>query len=358
MDYFEKNGIRNIGFDLQKSAISEFKVLWKNYTKKIKPYPGKFSGRGIVTCAGGIRYFTCAWIMIKTLRKNGCTLPVELWYLGNELTNEAINEISKYNVVCKNILNYGPCSLTGYMLKPLAIIKSSFKEILFLDADNVCIRNPEELFDAEEYAKYGTIFWPDFWETSPKNPIWKITNSVSTNSKEQESGQILINKERCWKELNLCLHFNRLHIYYYKLLLGDKDTFRFAWIALKTPFYMIDIEPAVCGYLDNTNIFCGNTMIQHNLKKEFYFLHRNLVKWDVTKSEKRVWKIIKRFNSDAQSKEYFFTVSNGKYFMDIKGDVEELNFCDFLPDYECMCIEFLEELRTSQFYDRFITSLR
>lgn len=293
--------------------------------------------------------------MIKTLRKIGCTLPIELWYWGNELTQEVITEIEKHNVKCKNLLDGGPSSLFGYMLKPLSIIKSSFKENLFLDADNICFRNPEELFNIKEYAKYGAIFWPDFWVISPQNPIWKIIESPVTNSKEFENGQILIKKKRCWKELNLCLHFNYLSIYYYQLLMGDKDTFRFAWLALKTPFYMISSEPAVCGYLDDQNIFKGKTMIQHNSKGEFYFLHRNLLKWNRTKSTERIWKTIKRFNPNPQDKNYLFNLSTGNLFMDLQGDVEELNFIDFFSDLEDVCLEYLEELRASKFYEQFIT---
>jgi len=80
-----------------------------------------------------------------------------------------------------------------------------------LDADNTCGVNPEFLFHVGEYEKYGAIFWPDFWETSKDNPIWEIAGVKYREMKEQESGQIIINKERCWKELNLCLYFNKMN---------------------------------------------------------------------------------------------------------------------------------------------------
>lgn len=57
LHFFEKSGIRNIDFDLNKSAVSELKALWKNYSKNIEPYPENFISKGIVTCAGGLRYF-------------------------------------------------------------------------------------------------------------------------------------------------------------------------------------------------------------------------------------------------------------------------------------------------------------
>src|SRR5437660_5484211 len=47
-------------------------------------YPhGRFAGRGIVTCAGGTRYFTCVWVLIWLLRRvHRCALPIQVWHLG------------------------------------------------------------------------------------------------------------------------------------------------------------------------------------------------------------------------------------------------------------------------------------
>ena len=183
MSTLERNGLRTIGFDLGKSAIKELKGYWKAYARKIDPFPNIFAGRGIVICAGGLRYFTCGWVTIKMLRRNGCKLPIELWHLGSELSAETIAEIEKFGVTCKNILDYGPTSLTGVMLKPLCIIKSSFKEVLFMDADNICVKDPTELFETAEYLEYGAVFWPDFWQTPADNPIWAITETPYIASK-------------------------------------------------------------------------------------------------------------------------------------------------------------------------------
>ncbi len=48
------------------------------------PYPAeRFSGRGIVICAGGARLLTGAWVTINVLRRTlGCTLPIQVWHLG------------------------------------------------------------------------------------------------------------------------------------------------------------------------------------------------------------------------------------------------------------------------------------
>lgn len=49
-------------------------------------------------------------------------------------------------------------------IKADAIIASSFEEVLYLDSDNIPLRDPTYLFDAELYAgtdKPHAIFWPD-----------------------------------------------------------------------------------------------------------------------------------------------------------------------------------------------------
>jgi alpha 1,2-mannosyltransferase len=354
MSAYQPNGFRTIGIDLDNSAIRELRKYWKEYLRDIPQYPGSFSGRGIVISAGGLRYFTCVWITIRMLRRQGCTLPIELWYAGNELSEEVIDEIKALNVTARNFLDNGSTQLTGFMLKPLSILLSSFREILFVDADNLAFGNPECLFEAEEYKKYGAIFWPDLWKTPPENPIWAITGNAYVLCNEQESGQLLVDKERCWRELHLCLHFNLLGNIYHQLLMGDKDTFRFAWMTLRTPFYMIPTEPAICGYYEEDK-FLGTTMIQHDFDGKYYFVHRNLLKWDITRKKEKVWKEIKSFTSGSISKEYLFGYSsNGHYYIDLQGDIERFEFSGFFGELEAVCLQFLEELRSSPFYQRFI----
>ena len=48
------------------------------------PQPSKqHSGRGIVICAGGYKYFVCAWVCINMLRRLGCTLRSNSGILGS-----------------------------------------------------------------------------------------------------------------------------------------------------------------------------------------------------------------------------------------------------------------------------------
>lgn len=49
-------------------------------------------------------------------------------------------------------------------IKAESILASSFEEVLYLDSDNVPLRDPEYLFKTELYSgkgKPGVVFWPD-----------------------------------------------------------------------------------------------------------------------------------------------------------------------------------------------------
>jgi hypothetical protein len=50
-----------------------------------------------------------------------------------------------------------------FQIKAAAVINSSFKEILYLDSDNLPATDPSFLFETEEYKSTGALFWPDFW---------------------------------------------------------------------------------------------------------------------------------------------------------------------------------------------------
>jgi len=352
---YSEDCVRIISYRADFITIARLKKNWQQFAAGIGAYPGGFEGKGIVMCAGGIKYFTCAWVNINMLRKLGCSLPIELWYNGKELTPEIIGQLKELNVTCKNSEDYGGAEMENYALKPFAIIKSSFKEVMFLDADNNCVKEPAYLFESSAYKKLGTIFWPDFWKTEKENSIWKIIGSQDYDSMEQESGQILINKEQCWKELNLCLYFNTQRKSYYKMLLGDKDTFKFAWMALGTPYHMIPTPVAHCGYRNQENgHFLGLCMVQHDEQGRVLFLHRNMIKWDITKNNELVWQQIVRYKDNAKSKKVTLSGINGMYFQAITGDVEYLDFNQLFGNYEEQCLEILRNLRTSYFYMEFL----
>src|SRR5947209_8212678 len=51
----------------------------------LPPYPaGRFRGRGVVIAGGGPAYFPSLYVTVRAIRRVGCSLPVQVWYLGRE----------------------------------------------------------------------------------------------------------------------------------------------------------------------------------------------------------------------------------------------------------------------------------
>jgi hypothetical protein len=250
-------------------------------------YPaGRFAGQGIVMAAGGPRYFTCAWVSIKVLRELlGCTLPVEVWYLGpGEMSQQMIDLLTPLGVECVDALARrapaeGAASdrvPNGWELKPYAIIHSRFKDVMFIDADNVPAIDPSYLLSSPEYAAAGALFWPDIYRLDRGHPIWRIFDVPDPDEPAIESGQLVIDKERCWKALHLALHLNEHSEFYYAYTRGDAVTFYFAWRTLGQR-YRMSPHPPVQWTSSN---WWPTGLSQRDFAGRVVFQHRTASKWN------------------------------------------------------------------------------
>jgi hypothetical protein len=241
-----------------------------------EPYPAeRFAGRGIVICAGGARFFTCAWVAIGILRRHlGCTLPIEVWYLGAEemspamrslLEGEGAQPIDAFEVARRHPSG----RFDGWDLKPYALLHSRFREVLLLDADNVPVRDPSFLFDRPDYAATGALFWPDIVRIARNNGIWALTGLDHHAGPSFESGQLLVDKARCWEALKLTLWINQRAEAFYALLYCDKDTFLIAWLLTRTPYGLVPHAPQLIE----------GTVCQRDPDGVVLFQHRNSAKW-------------------------------------------------------------------------------
>lgn len=254
-----------------------FRQASEKFIKGIAEYPqGRFSNSGIVICAGGIKYLTCAWVCVNMLSKWRCKLPIEIWHLGKkEVKNNISKLLVKRGVKFVDALqtrNTCPVRmLQGWSLKAYAILNCRFKDVLLLDADNVPIKEPEYLFKHPEFKRTGAVFWPDFGRLGPKRAIWRMCGVRFRDEPEFESGQILVNKEKCWRALSLALWYNEHADFCYQHIHGDKDTFHMAFRKLNQPYSMpkIPIQPL------------QGVMCQHDFEGRRIFQHRNLRKWNL-----------------------------------------------------------------------------
>jgi hypothetical protein len=104
---------------------------------------------------------------------------------------------------------------------------------LYLDADNIPTKDPTYLFDVPEYRRLGAIFWPDLPPHKRKDWLPEICwNNVGLEYRDEidfETGQYMINKAQCYKELVLTMWMNEHSDWFYKFVYGDKSTFHLAW---------------------------------------------------------------------------------------------------------------------------------
>lgn len=257
----------------------------ESFLSTLPAYPKKrYDGQGIVICAGGEEYFTCAWVCIKSIRRSGCTLPIEVWYLDRfEFTEEMENLLASFDITCINaseiLEQYPVVNLINWELKAFAILHSKFREVLYLDADNFVLQNPAFLFESKPYQQTGSIFWPDRYQGKGKGipwlkrEAWAVCRVPFRDETEFETGQLLINKEKCWYPLNLCMHYNSHSDFYYYYFYGDKDSFHLAWRKLGYEYTMIP-HP-------NRSFANDALIIQYNPEGIPLFQHRNGDKWSI-----------------------------------------------------------------------------
>ncbi|MGO8928023.1 MAG: glycosyltransferase family 9 protein [Limisphaerales bacterium] len=243
------------------------------------PYERQFKGRGIVTCAGGCTYFTNAWILIKMLRHCGCKLPIELWHFGEEEMDAKMRQIiSDLDVQCRDVSPFClTSSRTGWALKTVAIARSSFEEVLYLDADNVAAQDPSFLFDIPQYEETGALFWPGTRLLSDKHPFWQVFGLMPVDEPEVETGQMVINKRTRWKPLMFADQLSLRSDVFHQFQCGGKELFRFVCRKLGQDYAMPQSPPQML----TTGEVVDAVLCQQTFSGERLFQHRLFRKWDL-----------------------------------------------------------------------------
>lgn len=274
--------------------IEERRQAWHDYVlNHMIPWADvkdKFAGRGIVVVAGNHDTVMRLKVVLRRLLWLRSKMPVEVHYWDDEMSldvlrelrdiypNIAFNDLSNHTT---NIVHVVKDSLfINFQLKTAALINTRFAEPLLLDSDNVPVVDPATLYDSTTYREFRTVFWPDIARSWPQSPAWAITNTpCRMDEYELESGQLMVDKRRYWYHLQLAAWLNNEQgAYYNKFLLGDKDMFRYAWHALKTPYGRPRKWLTSVGTL-NDGFYCGHSFAQHHPDSSAVaFLHGGLTK--------------------------------------------------------------------------------
>jgi hypothetical protein len=225
------------------------RVMARRFAATLTPprltYPRE---RGIVIAGGGLKYFPSVWVGVNLIRHFGCTLPIQLWHLGKGEIDPYLRRLLKpLGVECvdaREVEKEHPCRiLCGWELKPFATLHSPFEEVLFLDADCGPCRDVTEVFAWPEYLDKGAVFWPDYACWQLKRDVWEIFDVPEVAARWQgevafESGQHVVNKNRCWRELRMALWYAEHSDFVFRVVYGDKECFHLGWRKLGSDYAM------------------------------------------------------------------------------------------------------------------------
>lgn len=98
-----------------------------------------------------------------------CRLPIEIWFRPDEMrkVTAAIDPLHQLaasdSIGGISFREINDPLAVEFATKVFAIYHSAFDRVLFLDSDNVPVRDPSFLFQTPEFLDTGAIFWPDFW---------------------------------------------------------------------------------------------------------------------------------------------------------------------------------------------------
>lgn len=310
-----------------------------------KLYPNE---KGIVTLGGG-RYTILAMLMIETVRRHGSTLPVEVMFPPEDEGEFDFcnNWLPKHNGRCVMMSQEVPFEILqkdkevrfkSYQIKSLALLLTSFKQFVFIDADNNAMKNIDHIFDTEAFKTHGLILWPDLWKrfTNPgfydiagvKYDLGKRVRNVNDDASPPEtydpnhsiytthdlkqreeiakhlyedvsladldgtiadttteSGQMMVDNKKHLSTLLLALYYNIYgpDLYYYMMSMGtagegDKETFISAAHVLHLPYYQVKTNIGFDGYVNDVdNQFKGVGLMQTDFEQD-YQRHKQVLK--------------------------------------------------------------------------------
>jgi hypothetical protein len=202
------------------------------------------SGRGIATMVRGLDFIASGWVMLKLLRQLGCTLPVEVWVMQDRPWLDVIKDVFEPLGAVVRYLEF-PVDPNAersslFAAKPEVLVRSQFREVLWLDADSFPARDPSFLFEDEAYCRTGAMFWPEpEGYVSTRLEAWKmfgLEQDLATS--EVQGGELLVDKGRVSGALHLTRWCNREYRTTYRVMSGDKDIFRLAFRKVGTPYAM------------------------------------------------------------------------------------------------------------------------
>ncbi|KAK5692694.1 hypothetical protein LTR17_025350 [Elasticomyces elasticus] len=189
-----------------------------------------YGGRGLVVSVGDdqVPFVSTS---IQAFRKLGCTLPIEVMYLGDEdLAPDLRDQLERLpDVITRDMsrmVKDEGWEVKGkydcWAAKPWAILYSSFKEAIFVDGDVLFFADPTNLFEDQQYQRTGALFFKDRIMAPESKRKWLrkvLPKPISDKARQtrywtgesghmQESGVVVVDKWRHFVPLLLTTRLN------------------------------------------------------------------------------------------------------------------------------------------------------
>jgi len=297
------------GVRMPPAAAAAAAAQWRAFLAAAPPFnrsAGLFAGSGVAIGGGGLGYISAAWACLRALRRTGCTLPVEVWFLAHEApsarpgspSRPLLRALAAHGAVARSVgeaMGADAPLAAGYALKPLALLFSRFERVLWLDADQLPLADPSFLLEGSPVffpPEAGMLLWRDFWDGSAAPDAAAVLGGGDERAftvamrHTCESGQLVLRKEQAWAPLLLALFLNLQSPLYYRLLssymgAGDKETWPAAMAALRAPAAWAAAPPGALGVAAprRPDVLLVSAMLQHSPRDgQPLFLHANRVK--------------------------------------------------------------------------------
>lgn len=271
------------------------------------------NGKSIVTSCYR-KEIAGTYILLCELSRLDMAIPIEIFYRDGELNQDEITELTalypqyiQFKKLATHIEDFNDRwgNKKGWATKVYSILESEYSENMWIDSDNIPIRNCLNLFDDDEYKEKGSLFWRDVYSIDRADQywsgsiMWKVFNVPYNDGEPFESGQFLLNKNKIIKQLELMLYYTNNQQIYYQFG-GDAECWRMAWqyVSIKqnkyhaqmnyhaskeVPYGFMPYGPFHKGVPNPWHKYGGGTvMVQRDRIGNELFNHRNITKFSLS----------------------------------------------------------------------------
>lgn len=219
--------------------------------------------RGILY-TGKAKHLKDIYQSITAHRMLNVSLPIEVWVirLDLQMCQRTVGQL--HLVYCYSL----PNTIKGFASKYHALLSTKFTDVVFMDADNIAVRDVNIIFDSEGYKRNGLVLWPDLWGdrcrpvqerfldgyTAFKTHVLWVAGfgglkwrNIREIAQEAEAGQLAIDVRRHGGLLEVGRKFIE-DKFLSQVVNGDKDIFRLVNLIFNQPFYFV---PHIPGFSVN-----------------------------------------------------------------------------------------------------------